>query len=91
MAKQKSRKGKGSYAAYATEDRMQKNRARKLARHLKAHPNDEQAAKAPAVGTKRKPAGKNGHPAQKFYSYDGAGRKTLMPSFTPAFLLKETK
>jgi len=90
MAKQKSRKGKGSYAAYATEGRMQKNRARKIARHLKAHPNDEQTFKAPAQGTPRKPAGKNGHPAQKFYVYDGAGRKTLMPLFIPVFA-KEAK
>lgn len=90
MAKQKSRKGKGSYKEYAADNRMQKNRARKLARHLKAHPNDEQAAKAPATGTQRSAAGKNGYPAQKFYSYDGAGRKTLMPSFTPVFA-KEAK
>lgn len=90
MAKQKSRKGKGSYAAYAAEDRMQKNRVRKLKRHLKNHPNDEQAFKAPAVGTRRKPAGKAGYPAQKFYIYDGAGHKTLMPSFSPN-LKKESK
>jgi hypothetical protein len=82
MAKQKSRKGKGQYAVYVSESRLEKNRARKRAKHAAAHPNDEQSAKK-AGSSVRKAAGNQGFPAQKFYFYDGTGAKFLMPSFTP--------
>lgn len=54
MAKLKSRKGKGSYAAYKAENRQEKNQARKRARHAKRHPNDEQSQKMAKAGFKRK-------------------------------------
>jgi hypothetical protein len=42
----KSNKGKGQYATYKTENRAYKNKLRKLARHAKKHPNDEENLKA---------------------------------------------
>ena len=43
MAKQKSSKGKGSYAAYKTENRAYKNKIAKLEKHIRTYPNDEKA------------------------------------------------
>jgi hypothetical protein len=37
----KSRKGKGSYANYKTENRAYKNKIRKLEKHCKKYPEDE--------------------------------------------------
>lgn len=42
----KSNKGKGQYATYKTENRAYKNKIRKLERHAKKHPNDEENLKA---------------------------------------------
>lgn len=85
MAKQKSRKGKGQYAVYAANSRLEKNRAARRAKHAKAHPNDEQSVKKAGTSV-RKPSRGGLVPEQKSYWYDGAGRKFLMPSFTPEFL-----
>lgn len=83
MAKKKSRKGKGSYATYKAESRLDKNRARKLAKHLAKHPADKQAEVAVGKPARvRKASRGNACPAQKHYWYDGAGQKHLMPSFT---------
>lgn len=57
MAKKGSSAGqKSRYAAYKAKDSVTKNAARALARHLKKHPNDEQAlgAQAKGVGRTRK-------------------------------------
>lgn len=81
--KKKSRKGKGQYATYKAESRLEKNRDARRKRHLKNHPNDEQSIDM-ARRTVRKASGKKGnYPAPKVYIYDGAGRKILMPSFVP--------
>lgn len=50
MGKQKSYKGKKQYAVYKTEDRQAKNKRAKLAKHMKAHPNDAQAVEAKKAG-----------------------------------------
>tara|TARA_Y100001951_G_C11298063_1_gene277503 strand:- start:33385 stop:33888 length:504 start_codon:yes stop_codon:yes gene_type:complete len=49
MAGKKSLRGKGTYAAYKMENRVAKNKRRKLERHLKRHPNDGQAESAVAT------------------------------------------
>lgn len=55
MSKKKSLKGKGYYATYMAQSIAEKNRIRKLKRHLKKHPEDTQATKAMKVqGTRRK-------------------------------------
>ncbi len=41
--KQKSMKGKGTYAEYRNENRYKKNKVKKLERHIKKYPNDIQA------------------------------------------------
>jgi hypothetical protein len=41
----KSNKGKGQYATYKTENRAYKNKIRKLEKHAKKHPNDEENLK----------------------------------------------
>jgi hypothetical protein len=38
----KSNKGKGSYSVYKTENRAEKNKIKRLERHCKKHPDDEQ-------------------------------------------------
>jgi hypothetical protein len=46
MAKQKSKKGKGSYLSYKNEGRAFKNKVKKLKRHCKKFPKDEEAEQA---------------------------------------------
>lgn len=64
MAKNKSSAGKKAQAtAYKMQDRAAKNKMRKLAKHLKKHPNDIQGKEAhtKGVGYNRKnPIAKNG-------------------------------
>lgn len=64
MAKKGSNAGaKARYAAYKAKNSATTNKARKLAAHLKKHPNDTQAADASKnpVGYRRKnPVAKNG-------------------------------
>lgn len=50
MAGKKSLKGKGYYAAYKALDICKKNRAKKLARHVKANPADAQVQEAVKAG-----------------------------------------
>ena len=60
MAKKGSTAGqKNRYAAYKAKDNVTRNAKRKLERHLKKHPNDEQGAAAlkAGVNTTRKPSG----------------------------------
>lgn len=45
-AKKTSLKGKGSYKVYESLGKYEKNRKRRLERHLKKYPNDETAKKA---------------------------------------------
>jgi hypothetical protein len=86
-----SRKGqhksdKEQYNAYATLLKRSKNRKARLARHLKAHPEDTQAKTALGTDGKQKANAhvKGNYPEQKFYLYDGAGRKTEVISVEPA-------
>lgn len=83
MAKQKSRKGKGSYVTYEKENRASKNRAKKLARHLKKHPNDAQAASA--VGKdkriRKKPMNRGNYPAAKPFVTEVTGQRVYVPEF----------
>lgn len=52
---------KNGYTAYKATDRCTKNKARKMAAHLRAHPNDEQSAKAKAGSyTRKAPNNKGG-------------------------------
>ena len=86
MGKKRSFKGKAQYAIYDKEDRATKNRAAKLARHLKKHPNDEVAsvaAKAKRGHTRTKSTKKGNFPDKKVWVYDGAGHKILMTNFVP--------
>ena len=46
MAKGRSKQQQGKYASYKTSMTWAKNRATKLARHIKAHPGDAQAVTA---------------------------------------------
>jgi hypothetical protein len=46
MARKSSKKGKGSYAAYKTENRGYKNKVAKLERHCKKFPKDEEGKKS---------------------------------------------
>lgn len=51
-------------AAVQTFTTTEQNRARRLAKHLKAHPNDLQAARAPGTGSlRKKPKVKGSAPA----------------------------
>lgn len=55
MAKKKtSAMAKAQYSMYKDSDRARKNKARRLAKHQRKHPNDAQAAKAVAQGHTRK-------------------------------------
>ena len=45
MAGQSSKKGKGSYAVYKADNRVEKNKIKKLTRHCKKFPNDLICAK----------------------------------------------
>lgn len=83
MAKKKSLKGKGTYAAYKAESRAEKNKAAKLARHLRKHPNDEQAEKAVGKPHNYRKAPRGGSAVEPtFYLLNEAGHKLPMPLFT---------
>jgi hypothetical protein len=83
MSKKKSMKGKGSYAAYRAESRAEKNRAARLAKHLKSHPNDKQTARAKgkAKSAKLAPSSKLGRKTAKFVLRSPAGHVIPMPLF----------
>lgn len=53
----------------------QKNRERRLARHMKAHPNDEQSAKGFKGTARAKPKTKGNYPDQKVWLVNEAGHK----------------
>ena len=55
MAKKKSTKNKGWAIAYKSEGRAGKNKALKIARHQKEHPNDKQTIGTVANYTRKKP------------------------------------
>lgn len=77
MAKQRSKKGKGSYVSYAAEGRVFTNAAKRKVKHLERHPNDVQSVRVTKTKYKTS-AKKRGHyPEQKRYVYDGAGHKLL--------------
>lgn len=83
MAAHKS--DKEQYNAYATLLKRAKNRKTRLARHLKKHPEDTQALTALGTdGTQKvNPSTKGNFPDEKFYLYDGAGRKTCVSTIEP--------
>ncbi len=82
----KSRKGKGTYATYKSESRLAKNKAKRLARHLKNQPNDLQSKENAVAGSKRKKPFKKGNVTpvnrDKFYR-DGSGKSVGAPTFAP--------
>ena len=45
MAQQKSKKGKGLYLQYKSDNRVYKNKIKKLERHCKEFPDDKEAEK----------------------------------------------
>lgn len=56
------------------ESQTAKNRARRLAKHQKAHPNDKQAARASATpAVRKKPKTKGNYPAKVVKIRDAAG------------------
>lgn len=77
MARQSSKKGKGSYASYKTENRGYKNKLAKLERHCKKFPDDKvgkenlERLKDPKNYTPRsKPiVGKSNKPTLKTYRF----------------------
>ena len=75
MAKKRSLKGKGSYASYKNENRLEKNREARRARHAKRHPNDKQSQEKAGKSIRQASNKKGNFPAQKFYAYDRAGHK----------------
>jgi uncharacterized membrane-anchored protein len=83
MAGKRSRKGKGSYATYSSENRALVNKKRKVAKHLAKHPKDEQTAKEVAYAPRKAPRTRGNFPKQKFYHYDGAGHKIEITAFAP--------
>jgi hypothetical protein len=76
---------KAQHLAYQTQSRRSKNRAAKLAKHLKKYPNDEQALNASKVegSARRKSHSKGNFPEQKEFLLDGAGNVVSMPTFKP--------
>lgn len=58
----------------------QKNRERRLARHLKAHPNDVQSKKGFTATPRSKPKSKGNFPESKTWIRDAAGNKELFVS-----------
>lgn len=85
MAKGQHKSDKEQYAAYAAGLKRIKNRAARLARHLKKHPEDVQAVTAAGHdGKQKQDAAVKGHyPSKRFYLYDGAGMKTLLNTVEP--------
>lgn len=83
MSKKKSLKGKGTYAVYKAEGRAEKNRAKRIAKHLKNHPNDAQTARAKgkAKSPKQKPRTTLGHQAPRMVLRDPAGNVIPLPEF----------
>lgn len=84
--KKTSRKGKGKFAVYKAENRVAKNRAAKLARHLKNNPNDTVAAKAAKAkrGNLRKtPTGTHKPAPAKVKLRDASGKILPWPLFVP--------
>lgn len=73
MAKKGSSKAQQArYSSYGNEGRAQKNRTKRLERHVKNHPEDTQAASALKKGLAdyRRYASKNGHwtATNRFYA-----------------------
>ena len=87
MAKRKGqhKSDKEQYAAYSAKSSREVNRKRKLAKHLKNHPNDAQAASA--VGKPKahrvKSHVKGHYPKAKDVVLDRSGKSKPMPSFEP--------
>lgn len=84
--KKVSRKGKGKYAAYKTENRVAKNRAAKLARHLKRNPNDtvaSKAVKAKRAQVRKTPTGLHKPTKTTVKQRDASGKIVSWPLFVP--------
>ncbi len=81
--KTKSASQKLQSAAYKADSRAAKNRARKLARHMKKHPNDAQAERmvGKAHTYRKAPRVKGAFPAEKWVPRDGAGNALSTPTF----------
>jgi len=93
MAKGQHKSDKEQYAGYAAKLTRLANRKRKLARHLKKHPQDAQAETATKKdGVHRTSAGTKGSfPLKRDFVYDGAGQKTEVPAFIPPHSVRDAK
>lgn len=81
MKRSSRNKGKKWFARYKSEDRQEKNQARKRTIHLNRHPEDEQSKVKAKSGYKRKaPKSPNNTNPRPIY-LDGAGRRVSPPSF----------
>jgi len=76
MAKQKSYKGKKQYPAYKAENRVFKNKVRKLERHCKKFPDDKEAEKNLAR------IRKDGYKAKSAPREPGSNQTYQIPEFT---------
>lgn len=77
MAKKTTAAQKARFSAYSGDGRREKNRAAKLARHVKAHPEDAQSKKAVGRKLSKKNAPKtkgNFPPAKPMVLVDSAGK-----------------
>ena len=83
MAKKKYQKGKGTYLTYQAENRLQKNRDRKLKNHMKRFPNDQQAFEALQKPKTPRKASRGHTPETETVLRDAAGNKLNWPTFTP--------
>jgi hypothetical protein len=58
MSTKRYKKGKGGYLRYTNENRREKNKTRRMARHMARHPSDRQAADrragTPGAGKQRR-------------------------------------
>lgn len=80
MAKQPAKKS----TPVVVDNKTAINRAKRLARHLKQHPNDAQAQKA-AKGTKaprKAPKAKGVHPQPKYKLRDASGKIVGLANFS---------
>lgn len=87
MANKTSAARKARFSSYESSGTRQKNRDAKLARHVKANPEDAQARKAVGKKVAKKVASKvkgNFKPAKAFVLVDAAGKpKAATPLVKP--------
>ena len=65
------------------------NKKARLARHLKAHPNDAQSANNVQHNERKKPFTKGSAPEQKHWAYDEAGQRIGEIKLAPRYTAKK--